>query len=180
MLTKEESDGSKLRVLVESLGLKPAKPKTAYACFCIERLTPIHTEIWEWTTLNYPSGLPSTWFNHAVTRRLSSEWKALSREQKQAYKPASECAKADPHTAGQGRIKRPKPEKRQRVWQHSREAGVGGEGARARLEVNIKQPRAIKVTKIFKPRVIETASARTTAPPGGKWNARAKKWERAV
>ena len=178
MLTKEESDGSKLRVLVESLGLKPAKPKTAYACFCKERLSPIHNEVREWTLRNYP--LPSSVFADAVSRQLGSEWKALSRGQQQAYKPASEYAKAEPHIAGQVRIERPKPEKRQRVWQHSRKAGVGGEGARARLEVRIKQPRAIKVTKIFKPRVIETASARTTAPPGGKWNALAKKWERAV
>ena len=159
------------------MGLKPAKPKTAYACFCKERLTPIHNEVREWTLRNYP--LPSSLFADAVQCQLGREWKALSAQQQQAYKPASECAKADPHTAGQGRIKRPKPEKRQRVWQHSCKAGMGGEGARARLEVKIKQPRTTKVT-IFKPRVIETASARTTAPPGGKWNARAKKWERAV
>ena len=180
--TEEESDGSPLGVFVESFAkvledqqAKPmAKPKTAYACFLKERLTPIHKGIWNWTNLNHPlpSCVSTTDFNHAVSHQLSREWKALSAEQKQAYQPAPRCAKADPHIAGQVRIERPKPEKCQRVA-HSRKAGVGGEAARARLEV--KQPRTIEVTISNTQVIVQTASTRTTAPPGKKWNARARK-----
>ena len=113
--------------------------------------------------------------NNLISCRLGREWKALSAQQKQAYQPASECAKADPHVAGQVDIEgeRPKPEKRKRVWHHSCKAGAGGEGARARLEV--KQPRTIEVTISNTQVIVQTASTRTTAPPGKKWNARARK-----
>ena len=62
------------------------------------------------------------------------------------------------------RIERPKSEKRQRV-KYSRKAGKGGEGARARLEVEIKPSARSNLI----------LTTRTTAPPGKKWNALAKK-----
>ena len=196
---EEESDEARLRGFVESCSAaerwraaklfraalqhfravledQPAKRKTAYGCFCIMWRTPLQQELF-WELQDHATSLSGSQCNDLISCRLGREWKALSDEQQQAYKPASECAKADPHIAGQVGIERPK--KRQRVWQHSCKAGMGGEGARARLEVNIKQPRTTKVT-IFKPRVIETASVRTTTPPGEKWNAHARKWERAV
>ena len=170
------------RLLAKLLEDQPVKRKTGYDCFCIMWRKPLQWELFWELQLVEPGTRPSlTRCNELIFCRLSREWHALSAEQKQAYQPASECAKADPHVAGQVDIEgeRPKPEKRKRVWHHSCKAGAGGEGARARLEVNIKQPRTTKVT-IFKPRVIETASAHTTAPPGEKWNACARKWERAV
>ena len=176
------------RLLAKLLEDQPVKRKTGYDCFCIMWRKPLQWELFWELQLVEPGTRPSlTRCNELIFCRLGREWHALSAEQKQAYQPASECAKADPHVAGQVDIEgeRPKPEKRKRVWHHSCKAGAGGEGARARLEVKFEQPSdtppAIVQTASARttapPGKKQTASDRTTAPPGKKWNARARKWD---
>ena len=183
---EEESDDARLRGFVESCRYsaserwraaelfraalqhyrldQPAKPKTAYSCFCIMWRTPLQKELfWE---LQEPgsTSLPGSQCSELISCRLGREWHELRAEQQQAYQPASESAKAYPQIAGQ--VSAERLEKRQRV-NYSRKAGMGGEGALARLEVpTFKIP----------PAIVQTASTETIAPPGKKWNACTKKW----